>query len=569
MYELFYLRASLAFLIISSAIYFFRILIITRNVDFSDPEQTNRLIWSLAICAGIFILQLSRYYLFHRYLLGNRIIYFIEKILFCVMVSALAVFTDIGFWFYLGFFLPLVMATYIKGPRFGFLLVLGSMTIHLLFIYIKLQPMLKSKGLELSAIRDDVYAAIVLIVMACAGVSFFSKLYKYRLEYEFSNVYTLEQMDERCMTLESERDRIKREFTTLISSSGELEKSNKSLSKSIAEFYTLNQISQAIGSILDTRELLKRLNDIILGVVGCSYSTIILLDEESNRLKVHTTNITNNYELATLTDHINNGILKEALDNSECILENNVDCSKYIFTSGRNINSLMCIPLTTTSRKYGLILVEHTINDAFDEENVRFLRIIAQQVGIVMENAELYYKMKELARKDGLTGIYNRQYFQERLEAELSQAKKDNCPLSLVIIDIDHFKKFNDMYGHIFGDKVLASVAGVIASNLRKSDVMARYGGEEFIILLPRTNLAEAYEKVEDLRKLLSRHVIDDNLISVSVTASFGISSFDECAFNEIDLIRTADDALYEAKAAGRNCVMTARRLLESNIMHN
>ena len=108
------------------------------------------------------------------------------------------------------------------------------------------------------------------------------------------------------------------------------------------------------------------------------------------------------------------------------------------------------------------------------------------------------------------------------------------------------------------------SVAEVVRSTLRKTDMIARYGGEEFTILLPYTNLEDAYEKVEALRKMIAKHVIEDNLISVSVTASFGISSFDECALTENDLVRTADDALYEAKAAGRNCVMTARRLYEA-----
>ncbi len=532
---------------------------------FNDPVKRDRLIWSTAVCVFIFILQIVRYKIFQRYLLEKKVIYWFEKILFTATISAITIYSDIGYWFYLGMFLPLVMATYIKGPKYGYGLLICSLIIHLSLLYRKLMPLIDAEGLKLSVMKDDLYAAAVLYVMSYAFVSFFSKLYKYRLEYEFINKYAIEQLDERCMTLESERDIIKKEFSTLISSSGELEKSNKTLSKSIAEFFTLNQISQAIGSILDTKELLKRLNDIILGVIGCSFSSIILLDEDSDRLKVHTTNITNSNEMATLTDHINSGVLRDALEKGEYILENNVDYFQYVFTCGRDINSLMCIPLTTNSRKYGLILVEHTVNDAFDEENVRFLSIIAQQVGIVMENAELYYKMKELARKDGLTGIYNRQYFQERLESEFNEAKKENYPLSLVIFDIDHFKRFNDMYGHIFGDKVLTSIAEVVGANLRKGDMIARYGGEEFIILLPRTKLDEAYDKVEDLRRLVSRHIIEDNLISVSVTASFGISSFDECAFNENDLIRTADDVLYEAKASGRNCVMTAKRLYETN----
>jgi diguanylate cyclase (GGDEF)-like protein len=395
------------------------------------------------------------------------------------------------------------------------------------------------------------------------AVYLFSKLYKSRIEEEIGNKVKMEQYEERCMKLESASEEIKQKYDRLFSNSGKLEESNKVLSKSIAEFYTLNQISQAIGSILDIKELLKRLNDIILGVMGVSFSTIILYDENTNRLKVHTTNISNINELATLTDNVNSGVLVEALNKGQSILENNVDYFQYLFTCGRNINSLMCIPLITSSRKFGLVLVEHTISNAFDEENVRFLSIITQQVGIVMENAELYYQMKEVARRDGLTGVYNRQYFQERLETEFKEAKKDNYPLSLAIFDIDHFKKFNDTYGHLFGDKVLISTVDVVKTALRKNDMIARFGGEEFIILFPRTNLSDAFEKVEILRKKVSENIIEDNLINASVTASFGISSFDECAFNENDLIRTADDALYDAKAAGRNCVMTAKRLYD------
>jgi diguanylate cyclase (GGDEF)-like protein len=395
------------------------------------------------------------------------------------------------------------------------------------------------------------------------AVYLFSKLYKCRIEEEIGNKVKMEQYEERCMKLESASEEIKQKYDRLFSNSGKLEESNKVLSKSIAEFYTLNQISQAIGSILDIKELLKRLNDIILGVMGVSFSTIILYDENTNRLKVHTTNISNINELATLTDNVNSGVLVEALNKGQSILENNVDYFQYLFTCGRNINSLMCIPLITSSRKFGLVLVEHTISNAFDEENVRFLSIITQQVGIVMENAELYYQMKEVARRDGLTGVYNRQYFQERLETEFKEAKKDNYPLSLAIFDIDHFKKFNDTYGHLFGDKVLISTVDVVKTALRKNDMIARFGGEEFIILFPSTNLSDAFEKVEILRKKVSENIIEDNLINASVTASFGISSFDECAFNENDLIRTADDALYDAKAAGRNCVMTAKKLYD------
>ncbi len=475
-------------------------------------------------------------------------------------MSAIIIYSGIGYWFYIGLLLPIIMGTYIKGGKCGYTILAFSFAGHMLLYYVKNMAAIRAEGIR---IADGVLFIVPCYIVLFVAVSFFNRLYRCRIEEEISNRVKIEQFEERCMKLELAAEDIKQKYDRLFSNSGKLEESNKVLSKSIAEFYTLNQISQAIGSILDIKELLKRLNDIILGVMGVSYSTIILYDESTNRLKVHTTNISNINELATITDNINSGVLVDAMNKGESILENNVDYFQYIFTCGRNINSLMCIPLTTNSRKFGLILVEHTFSNAFDDENVRFLNIISQQVGIVMENAELYYQMKEVARRDGLTGIYNRQYFQERLEIEFKEAKRDNYPLSLAIFDIDFFKKFNDTYGHMFGDRVLISTVEVVKAELRKNDMIARFGGEEFIILLPRTNLSDAYEKVEILRKKISENIIEDNLISASVTASFGISSFDECAFNENDLVRTADDALYDAKSAGRNCVTTARKLYE------
>jgi diguanylate cyclase (GGDEF)-like protein len=564
-YELVYLKTSVIFQI-SSAVVYIADNILLKNYSFitTDPVHKMKLIGSAAVCILVFAIQLARYKVFRSILPDSILIYCLEKILFSSMVSAIAIYSDIGEWFYIGYMLPICMTTYIKGPKYGYGVSLICAMIHMSMLHEKLFPAAEgAAGIPVDIIRST-GMAFALYVISFICVYFFGGLYRNRIEEEFHSTYATEQFKEHYEMLKSEMDDIMQKYSRLISSSDKLEKSNRNLSKSIAEFYTLNQISQAIGSILDTKELLKRFNDIILGVVGGSYSSIILYDEESGRLKVHTTNVANPGELATIADNINSGILLDALMKGEYILENNVDYYQYLFTCGRNINSLMCIPLTTGSRKFGLILVEHTLSNAFDSENIRFLRIIAQQVGIVMENAELYLKMKEMARKDGLTGIYNRQYFQERLQQEFKEAQRNGYPLSLVMYDIDHFKKFNDMYGHLFGDKVLKSVAEVVRSTLRKTDMIARYGGEEFTILLPYTNLEDAYEKVEALRKMIAKHVIEDNLISVSVTASFGISSFDECALTENDLVRTADDALYEAKAAGRNCVMTARRLYEA-----
>ena len=562
-YELVYIRISFLFFAVAMLLYITGNRLLSGTSLVIGTEGQTALLWNTGFFSAAIIICFARIWIFRKGLHENRMAYLADKLVFLLILALISNYSNIGQWFYFGISIPIIVITLVKGPCKGYLALTFSLLMHLsIFVVANFTSVTKSAALNADS-RSSLSFAVSVYIFYFISVFFISQLYKCGRESEIVSTCNIEQLEEKCLKLESSWEDIKQEYERLNSSAGMLEESNKSLSKSIAEFYTLHQISQAIGSVLDIRELLQRLNDIILGVMGVNYSTIILYDENINRLKVHTTNITNITELAVITDNINSGLLMDALNNGKTVLENNVDYTKYVSTCGRDINSLICVPLITSSRKYGLVLVEHKYNNAFDEENVRLLSIIAQQVGIVMENAELYDQMRELARRDGLTGIYNRHYFQERLEVEFQYAKAENYPLSLVIFDIDHFKRFNDNYGHMFGDAVLTSVVKAVKTALRKNDMMARYGGEEFIILLPRTNLAEAYEKVEVLRNLIENHVIEDNLISVSVTASFGISSFDECVLNENDLMRTADDALYYAKSAGRNCVMTAKKLLD------
>jgi diguanylate cyclase (GGDEF)-like protein len=216
--------------------------------------------------------------------------------------------------------------------------------------------------------------------------------------------------------------------------------------------------------------------------------------------------------------------------------------------------------LMTKATKVGLVLVEHKHYNAFSEENLRLLDIIGQQVGIAMENVNLYQRLQALANTDSLTGIYNRLYLQERLHAEFEKAQKKGHELSLAILDIDYFKKFNDTYGHLFGDKVIKSIAELLKDSLSGNDIIARYGGEEFVILFMGTGKEEALKKVEDLRQKIAKLIIKDQLVTASVTVSFGLSTYPELAEYEIDLIRSADNALYEAKASGRNCVVLANK---------
>lgn len=166
-------------------------------------------------------------------------------------------------------------------------------------------------------------------------------------------------------------------------------------------------------------------------------------------------------------------------------------------------------------------------------------------------------ELEILALTDELTNLYNYRYFQQRLTDEMEKAKNNQYEISLIMIDIDYFKNFNDTYGHPQGDKVLKSVADVIKSNLREEDIIVRYGGEEFAIILSHTGKIKALEIAERIRESMARHkfFLENKGLSVSITISLGIAAYPQDALSKIDLIAKADHALYKAKEWGRNKV--------------
>lgn len=469
-------------------------------------------------------------------------------------------FIGIGNWAYFFVVFILTITSLTRGTKWGLLLsaywcIAGLATEIFRNLYVT-----GSIFYGDSIVFKEGFISIILIyIVNFIYVFFCGFIYKENMVTEEDNKRLISELGEKYTQLAVAQDEVKFQYEKLKDTNFKLEETNKKLTSSIAEFYTLQQISQAISSIFDIKELLRFVNDIILGVMGVNDSTIVLYDDRKKRLKVHTTSIKNQQALITLNDNINCDILMNTLNSNKPIIENFVDSSEFPFTHEREVNSLICVSLSTKSRKFGLVLIEHKFFNAFDEENLRLIEIISQQVGIAMENAELYQQMQELATIDGLTGVYNRLHFHERLQKEFLEANVGQYALSLAIFDIDHFKKFNDTFGHLFGDRVLKNIADNVKSSLRSTDVIARFGGEEFIIMFPRTGAKEAFEKVERLRKKIENTLVRDGSVSASVTVSFGISTYPDSADSENELLSKADDALYEAKNAGRNCVMVAQ----------
>lgn len=178
------------------------------------------------------------------------------------------------------------------------------------------------------------------------------------------------------------------------------------------------------------------------------------------------------------------------------------------------------------------------------------------------DEAEANYaqRMYEAAHRDGLIGIFNRRYFEDRLTADFGYAKRHNQHLSLLMLDLDHFKRVNDTYGHPAGDAVLKSFAELVARNIRSDDILARFGGEEFVVLCRHTDLMRASILGERIRHAVSQHVFEAGDQQLKITTSIGISALPDPEIAEPKaLVEAADESLYKAKQRGRNCVVARR----------
>ncbi len=167
-----------------------------------------------------------------------------------------------------------------------------------------------------------------------------------------------------------------------------------------------------------------------------------------------------------------------------------------------------------------------------------------------------YDKLHEEANTDGLTKCYNKSYFNNALDLEVKKSKVTGAPLSLIIFDLDHFKRLNDNYGHDAGDFVLKEMANIIRNHgIREGDIFARYGGEEFVVLLPKTNLKHSFEIAERLRRMIEDHAFNYESQKLPVTASIGVADYRKGVETGTDLFKRADQSVYQSKQNGRNQV--------------
>jgi diguanylate cyclase (GGDEF)-like protein len=230
----------------------------------------------------------------------------------------------------------------------------------------------------------------------------------------------------------------------------------------------------------------------------------------------------------------------------------------------------VCIPLIANGTTFGTLIIQnddplfpasdpHPDSDTFARRR-QLAAAVAEHVALAVANLNLRESLRLQAVRDPLTGLYNRRYMQEFLDHELHSARRKHRPLAVMMLDLDHFKRYNDNFGHTAGDQALAAVGEILLRSVRADDVACRYGGEEFALILPECSLRQATVRAEEVRTRLREYCARHNRETTdALTISIGVAAFDETTDRVDLLLKFADDALYQAKRAGRDRVVAAR----------
>jgi two-component system cell cycle response regulator len=223
------------------------------------------------------------------------------------------------------------------------------------------------------------------------------------------------------------------------------------------------------------------------------------------------------------------------------------------------ISFLAAVPLPTDKEVIGFLLLASRggKDKRFDFDFISLLQLLGNHVSMIIDKIRLFQETQRMSITDGLTGLYNTRYLYKQLDLEIARSNRYEYTFSVILFDIDNFKKLNDTYGHQAGDDVLYELACILREVSRETDIVVRYGGEEFIVILPNTYEADALNLADRTRTAVERHVfLPDRAGGTQVTLSGGIASYPQNAIDARSLLNAADSALYHAKSSGKNIVL-------------
>lgn len=336
---------------------------------------------------------------------------------------------------------------------------------------------------------------------------------------------------------------------------------NSLLDESLYELSVINKINTSLSKTLNYIEIINELIKILSQMIEYVTAGILICNEDILLLNIYpatlrTRSFINDFKEKTIKKYITLfGPLPK--DKEVAIRIENPDFIIEDKGEGSVIGAFDGAPFKVGNRIIGLLSIAGAKAKAFSHEDLRLIKILTENSAMAIENGLLYKKIEELAITDGLTGVYNHRYFREALHKEIKRSERYNLPFSLLMFDIDDFKKINDTYGHQKGDEVLKGVSQIAREIFqREIDVIARYGGEEFIIILPQTTKENAGIVGERLLTSIRERLFSFAFLPNPVTISLGIASYPYDGKTEIDIMKSADKALYAAKKGGKDRIV-------------
>ena len=346
---------------------------------------------------------------------------------------------------------------------------------------------------------------------------------------------------------------------TLIDAVEIISKVNDLLDKKLFEATVLNEMSSLIEKGIEDFEGTV---DIVMGtlvkILDYNVAVIVVLEEHDIECVFKINNSVSEQYLNDVREHTKNYLNANDiyLPSSNKMTIFGKDRIKQARVEGGQKITYFDVPIRSINKLGGLIILARSASERIDNKEMDFFRTVIKQSYVIIQNSWLCNKVKKLAITDSLTGVYNHGFLYECLGKEYARAERYKLPLSFLMLDVDYFKKINDVYGHPQGDTVLCKLSQIFKNNIRVCDTLGRYGGEEFSIVLPEAKMEDGMNLAERIRKEVEQYNFGDVNKAIKCTISIGVSSYPGPGVKNLeDLISRADKSLYNAKAEGRNRV--------------
>lgn len=336
----------------------------------------------------------------------------------------------------------------------------------------------------------------------------------------------------------------------------------KELAEQVQGLKGVLNVAQVVVSSLDLDEVLQNILLSAMSVIDMPAGTIALYNASTYELELRAhAGLSDKFVALDRWRIKPGGLTHEILEQGELFTVN--DTTRTTFFNNplaveEGIQSLIAVPLKIHKRTIGILYLDDFKPREFAAEKLELLSILASFATMSIDHARLHQRTLQLACTDGLTGLYNHRQFKQVFTEEVARASRYDKSLSIILFDVDNFKKFNDTYGHPNGDIVLQEMSNMLKELLRDCDLIFRYGGEEFIALLPETSPAEAKKVAERIRIFVeteSPRFLTKITKTHGVTVSVGVASLPEDGKDTTTLLKTVDDLMYQAKREGKNKV--------------